>query len=243
MMRGRLVARSWRTLAIAGPLGVLASCSLFTDLKGLSRGDETDASVGEVGADSSSVDAAMSDAPTDGGAADSSSVDSSVVDSGLDAGPCGRVRVTVVGCVQGTPKFMPAAASSVPGVTVTNGTEVIVLTQYQALNGGQTVVNDRRSRPHVLVLASYSSTSWTINASTPMAVTKVVLSGWDTSTVVAPAGATVVNTTPDTPQADNYPSTAADELLAHVRTTVGTDAGVLAACYDPASFEVSDACD
>ena len=224
--RARTAARL--TLAIACALTAgLASCSLLTDLSGLAGG----------ASEAATTDGSASDVlPTEDAAA--------AADSAPDAAaPCNKVRVRVVGCEQGAPAFMPGAAGTSAGATLTDDANIIVLGQYRARSSATTTVSDRRSRPHVLVLASYNATSWVVDAVTPSALTKVVLSGYEVSTAAIPSKTLIQDTTPNSPHAHEYPSPAATELLQHVRTVLGTDASVFAGCYGPTSFEVLDACD
>lgn len=206
-------------LAVMLPLG----CSIIVSTDGLSGGDTSDAS--------GNADARADATPFMG--------DASTIDAPGDApgGGCARLRVSMTCSGPYEPAYDPAGKTGA-AASSTQATEVVVLGMYEPASSSVAVV-DRRAEPHVLFLTSYSTTSWQVTTTTPGALRRIIVSGYDRSTVAAPDGVTVDNLGPRTPYADGPGEKDVADLVV---AKTGSPWTAFAGCYRASSYELSDDC-
>lgn len=234
-LRARVAGLAVAVMAAAG-----VGCSLLTDLGGLAGDGASGAGAGDdggtgtgTGAGDARVDSGSSGTIGEGGT--TTGPDGAVVTAG-----CDRVKVTALGC-DGV-EYMPALGGASTTATRAGSPEVVVFGQHNP-SGTGTRVTDERSEPHVLVLASHDVTKWTVVVKTPGALKGVFLSGYDVSSVTAPAGVPVTANGHDTPYAYEYPSPDANELFQHARTLTGATAvTAFAGCHDGVEVRLEDGC-
>lgn len=207
-------------LAVLLPLG----CSLIVSTDGLSGGDGADAvNGGDARTDTTP--------PGDDDA-------TSAMDATSDAPQgCRRVRVAVTCSNSYTADYDPPGTGGT-SATSAQATEVIALGMYIPTSETVDVV-DRRTSPHTLFVSSYKSVAWRITTMTPGALVRVIVSGYEASTVAAPDGVKVENMSPRTPYADSPDEQDVAELVVD-RT--GSPWTAFAGCYYATSYELHDDC-
>lgn len=202
--------------------GATTGCSIFSDLAGLSSGDDS-LSPG-TSADGGSVAQVEGGGTSEGGGGGAS---------------CDRVRLTALGCED--VEYMPSGQGSTTAKRAASP-EVLVFGQHDS-SGVETLVTDDRTEPHVLVLASHDAATWRVAAKKPSAIVSIVLSGDEPSTVKAPAGVPTMPNTEDTPYAYEYPSADANALFQRAKDLTGATAvTAFAGCHSGVEVRIDDAC-
>lgn len=209
--------------ALSSAIAAAVGCSLAVDTGGLTG------SVARSGVDAAAD--GRSSTSSSGGDGGGSSTDGR-------AG-CDRVKLTIVGC--DGPSYAPKGTSS---TTATRSSpEVLVYGQHNGSVFGPTIIDDRRTEPHHLVLAAHDTTKWQVTAKKPSAILSIVLTGYLQSVAEAPSGVTVVTGAAKTPYAYDTSDPGYEELVSHAKAQTGASAvTAFAGCHDADQLLIEDAC-
>jgi len=208
-------------LAVAAGVG----CSLAVDTKGLSGGSS----------------AGGADAAADARGSTSSASSSGGGDGGSSSGGgCAKVRVAVEDCDDSA--YVPKGNGSTVATRATP--EVLI---YGHHNGpvfdAKVTIDDQRTEPHHLVLATHDATKWVVTAKKPSAILSIVTSGYEVSSIEAPAGVPIKAGAAKTPYTYDALPPDYDELVAYAKAQTGASAvTAFAGCHDAARVVISDAC-
>lgn len=125
----------------------------------------------------------------------------------------------------------------------TNGTQLHVVGIYEpaAGTGGDVQVHVTRAGESVLILSSYEATNWVVTADPGVTLERIVLTGYDTSTIIAPAGVPLV-------QVDQlgyysgytWPSYRTTGLVDAAEAYSGLTLTSFRGCYNPDTFQIDD---
>lgn len=218
-------SRSRAAAAVSLVVCAGVGCSLAVDTGGLSGGSG-------VGGPDASSDARGFASSSSGGGGDG---------GGADGGGCAKVRITVPECDDAS--YVPKSNGGAVATRSTNP-EVLMYGHHNGPVFAATVtIDDRRTEPHHLVLATHDATKWIVNTTKPEALLSIVLSGYEASTVSAPAGVLVKPGAAKTPYAyDAFPPDY-DDLVAYAKSQTGASAvTAFAGCHDAEKVVIEDAC-
>lgn len=149
------------------------------------------------------------------------------------------MKLTIVGC--DSPSYAPKGTSSTTAIR--SSPEVLVYGQHNGSVFGPTVIDDRRTEPHHLVLAAHDTTKWQVMAKKPSAILSIVLTGYLQSVAEAPSGVTVVTGAAKTPYAYDTSDLGYEELVSHAKAQTGASAvTAFAGCHDADQLLIEDAC-
>lgn len=116
--------------------------------------------------------------------------------------------------------------------------------QGQPSTPGNVAVKVDRAGTHVLVLAAYEPTNWTVTVGTQTTLQKVILAGYHTQTATVPAGVkvetyTYANKTALTPgYAYQWPSARGSQFVTAIETLTGLPLATFRGCYESTSFTI-----
>jgi len=208
----------------------------------------------DAGMDATTFDAAAMDsgarldaAPTDAAPRDAAPVDAPpalpdgarpIRDIGTDA-PAAGCRLALEGvCTSETPSVYDGPCGA---------RELHVIGQYQPAGGTVTVTVARLGAPVVLALSSYEPTTWNVVIEPGAVVERILLDGYNTQTVVAPATVPVDNRSGGPGPiacAYRWPSDTGGcdtvGLVASLFTATGLRPTSFIGCYEGSSYRVGE---
>lgn len=125
----------------------------------------------------------------------------------------------------------------------TTGTQLHVVGIYEPSDGtgGNVRVHVSRAGDSVLVLSAYESTTWVVTAEPGVTLERIILTGYNTHSVIAPAGVPLVQVDQLGFYSDHrWPSFGTSHMVDASESYTGLSLSSFRGCYNSDSFEIAD---